>query len=286
MFRIFSPNTKLDEVLYDVTHYCLKSDVQNHQHDCIEMVFITSGTGVQIINGKRENVYPGCATIIHPGCYHSFTESRDLELYNVSCVPEVLEHLGIQLTFFRNRKHFFNEKNLYSSLRFNGLNWHDVANLLAAMHEAYWDKEREKRHSDLRSFFSILLIFLMQAYRPPLENSTMSPAEVARYLELHCAQKLSLAEIARKAGLSVSLLQLRFKEYFGIPPMKYLAEYRLKHAAELLAETSLSQKAIANECGFYDSNYFIKCYKEYFGISPAKQRRLLKLNATFPGINC
>lgn len=279
MFEIFSPSVKLDDVVYDVTRFHLTQEVRNHQHDCIEMVFAVSGSAVQIINGKRENIYKGCASIIHPGCYHGFTEVRDLELYNVSCVPEILERLGVSLAFFRNRKDFFTGENLYSSLHFNGLNCYDVINLLSTMHEVYWSKEKnEKRHSELRSLFSILLIFLMQAFQLPPGNRTMSPVEVARYLEIHCKQQLSLSEVAKKAGLSVSLLQLRFKEHFGTSPMKYLAEYRLKHAGELLTKTSLPIKNIAEECGFSDSNYFIRCYKEFFGTSPARQRRNLSVS--------
>lgn len=274
MIEIFSPNTKLDDIVYDVTHFNLTDDVSNHQHDCIEMVFIVSGNAVQVLNGKRQKVYKGCATIIHPGSSHGFTEVHELELYNVSCVPDMLERLGVSLAFFRNKRDFFFGKNLCSSLYFNGINCYDLINLLAAMHETYWnEKKNEKRHSQLRSFFGILLVFLFQAYRMPAENRTMSPADIARYLELHFKEKITLADIAEKAGVSVSLILLRFREQFGTSPMKYLAEYRLKYAAELLGNTSLSVKNIADECGFPDSNYFIKCYKDYFGISPARQRR-------------
>jgi AraC family L-rhamnose operon transcriptional activator RhaR/AraC family L-rhamnose operon regulatory protein RhaS len=47
----------------------------------------------------------------------------------------------------------------------------------------------------------------------------------------------------------------------------------MNHACSLLENTNLPVKEIAYKSGFYDSNYFIKLFKQQFGISPAKNRK-------------
>lgn len=47
-------------------------------------------------------------------------------------------------------------------------------------------------------------------------------------------------------------------------PIQYLTEFRLKRAAMLLAEHTLSIQNIANAVGIPDSNYFTKLFKKVF----------------------
>lgn len=272
MFNILSPNEKLDNVVYDISHFKLDQNVNEHTHDCIEMVFVVSGNAVQIINGKRESVYGGCITIIHPGCTHGFEKVKSLELYNISCVPNLLENLGVSLAFFRNKKNFFEGENGFSSLRLIGMTSYDILSLIATMFELYHDKNDQERHFKLRSFFSILLILLIQNYKPAVDRKCLSLDELIVYIDSSYQEKLSLSDLAKKNGMSVARFQVKFKEKFGISPMKYLQELRLKHGRELVDTTDLSIKIIAEKTGFYDSNYFIKVFSDKFGVSPRKWR--------------
>jgi transcriptional regulator GlxA family with amidase domain len=44
------------------------------------------------------------------------------------------------------------------------------------------------------------------------------------------------------------------------------------HASELLQHTELSMTEIASKCGFSDSNYFCRKFREMTGKSPRKFR--------------
>ncbi|MBE7002113.1 MAG: AraC family transcriptional regulator [Ruminococcaceae bacterium] len=54
--------------------------------------------------------------------------------------------------------------------------------------------------------------------------------------------------------------------------MEYLRDYRIDVADILLANTDKSVTQIAQACGFGDVNYFCRCYKIQYGISPGKRK--------------
>lgn len=64
-----------------------------------------------------------------------------------------------------------------------------------------------------------------------------------------------------------------FKNGIRQSPVSYLIQYRLKKAAELLANTEMKAAVISEECGFHDVPYFYHKFKEIYGISPIEYRK-------------
>jgi AraC-like DNA-binding protein len=82
-----------------------------------------------------------------------------------------------------------------------------------------------------------------------------------------------LDELAREVGLSRSVLAERFTHFVGIPPMQYLAQWRVQLAATLLASTSLSLSEIAGRVGYGSETALSRAYKRWVGVAPADWRR-------------
>ena len=55
--------------------------------------------------------------------------------------------------------------------------------------------------------------------------------------------------------------------------MDYLKRVRMRAACEMLLFYDKKISEIANECGFSDSSYFCKVFKENVGMTPASYRR-------------
>jgi transcriptional regulator GlxA family with amidase domain len=53
---------------------------------------------------------------------------------------------------------------------------------------------------------------------------------------------------------------------------EYIKLLHLKKAENLLMQTNMKLEEIAAECGFYDTNYFIKVFKQQYKTPPAKFR--------------
>lgn len=86
------------------------------------------------------------------------------------------------------------------------------------------------------------------------------------------ADRLSVSEAARLAGLSPPQLARTFKRVAGMTLVAYLNHVRLANAARLLKETAHSIADIATAVGFADQSYFDKRFKRAFGQSPSSFR--------------
>ena len=98
-----------------------------------------------------------------------------------------------------------------------------------------------------------------------------------RYLmENEYEKALTLEDIAGELSVSPSHLAHQFKRETGTTPMAYLNSVRMKKAAESLAKTSLSIQEISAEVGILDPNYFVKCFKKEYEMTPSSYRKKFK----------
>jgi len=79
------------------------------------------------------------------------------------------------------------------------------------------------------------------------------------------AQDWSIDELGRRIGLSRSALHERFVELIGLPPMQYLAEWRMQAAARLLLETRATVASIALDVGYDSEAAFTRAFKRIVG---------------------
>lgn len=87
------------------------------------------------------------------------------------------------------------------------------------------------------------------------------------------AHAWNLEELAREAGVSRSVLAERFMYFVGVPPMQYLAQWRMQLVSTLLANTSLGLGEIAGQVGYGSEAALSRAYKRLVGVAPADWRR-------------
>jgi AraC-like DNA-binding protein len=74
-------------------------------------------------------------------------------------------------------------------------------------------------------------------------------------------------------GLSRSALHERFVELVGVPPIQYLAQWRMQLASRLLREGQSSVLSIALRVGYDSEAAFGRAFKRLVGMPPAAWRR-------------
>jgi AraC-like DNA-binding protein len=79
--------------------------------------------------------------------------------------------------------------------------------------------------------------------------------------------------LAREVGLSRSAFAERFTSFVGEPPMRYLALWRLRRAAQRLRESHAPLARIAFEVGYESEAAFSRAFKREFGVPPAAWRK-------------
>ena len=87
------------------------------------------------------------------------------------------------------------------------------------------------------------------------------------------AQSWTVADLARAAGTSRAVLAARFAERVGMPPIQYLASWRMQLAAQKLDEPDARVSFIAHEVGYESEAAFCRAFKKVTGVPPAKWRK-------------
>lgn len=84
---------------------------------------------------------------------------------------------------------------------------------------------------------------------------------------------VTVDELAQRVNLSRSRFAHLFREHTGIPPARYLRDFRLDRARFLLETTFLSIKEVMAAVGFNDPSHFSRDFDRAFGASPREWRK-------------
>jgi AraC-like DNA-binding protein len=86
------------------------------------------------------------------------------------------------------------------------------------------------------------------------------------------ARHWTVAALAAEAAVSRSLLDERFRQLLGRSPIRYLAQWRMHLAAELLSTTDLPVAAVAHRVGYDAEEAFSRAFKRARGLAPTRWR--------------
>ena len=90
---------------------------------------------------------------------------------------------------------------------------------------------------------------------------------VEEYIHKHYMELLELGEIAEKFGFSVSYLTKIFTKFTGKTPSKYIRDYRISLAKQLLRNPNLSISVVGKKVGYPDQFHFSKIFRQATGMS-------------------
>jgi AraC-like DNA-binding protein len=96
---------------------------------------------------------------------------------------------------------------------------------------------------------------------------------VIRQLEQGYANQVSMAEMAKLAGLSSTHFNRRFRKLLRMTPTQYLRTIRVQHARGLLTGSNKPLAEIAVLTGFTDQSHFTRRFRQATGLTPDAYRR-------------
>jgi AraC-like DNA-binding protein len=85
-------------------------------------------------------------------------------------------------------------------------------------------------------------------------------------------RKWTVADLAVEAAVSRSLLDSRFRQVLGLSPIRYVNEWRMRVAQELLANTDVTVSAIASRVGYDSDEAFSRAFRRAHGQPPSVWR--------------
>ncbi len=97
-------------------------------------------------------------------------------------------------------------------------------------------------------------------------------------------QPLSIEQMARELGMSVSGFHHHFKAVTAMSPLQFQKRLRLQEARRLMLSEDLDAASAAFRVGYNDASHFNREYKSLFGVPPMRDVQQLRETAnTFPG---
>ncbi len=85
-------------------------------------------------------------------------------------------------------------------------------------------------------------------------------------------EQFGVEQLAEMMGISRSQLHRKLKKIDGKSISRFIREYRLQKALELLEKDEFSTSEAAEKVGFGSASYFSKCFTEYFGYPPSRAK--------------
>ena len=94
-----------------------------------------------------------------------------------------------------------------------------------------------------------------------------------QYMESHFDEPITLEQMAEQVHFSVGYFCRLFNNVFGMAPLKYLTDIRIRMAKYLLLDDNLSISDIAGRTGYANFSHFTALFRRYYGVSPREMRK-------------
>lgn len=124
---------------------------------------------------------------------------------------------------------------------------------------------------------SLLLIEIWRAAAPPLQATEPQPHRISdsflNLVELHLQNHWTVAEYARRIGVSRDRLNETVRRAIGIPPHQHMQRRLMEEAKTLLVTTNLQVAEVGYKLGFSDAAYFTRFFRRHESLAPAQFRR-------------
>jgi AraC-like DNA-binding protein len=104
-----------------------------------------------------------------------------------------------------------------------------------------------------------------------MSRGGLAPWQVRRVRDLMSSsltEDIPLSRLAGECGLSVRHFARAFRRSTGCPPHRWLLEYRVDRAKDLLRAGGWSLAGIATACGFADQSHFTRVFSAIVGVTP------------------
>ncbi len=83
-------------------------------------------------------------------------------------------------------------------------------------------------------------------------------------------EQFGVSELAGEMGMSRSNLHRKVHVVAKLSVSQFIRQVRLKHAMNMLRQTSFTVSEVSWKTGFGSISYFIKCFREYYGFPPGE----------------
>lgn len=96
---------------------------------------------------------------------------------------------------------------------------------------------------------------------------------ISEYIDQHYFEELTVENLASMCNMSHSTFSMNFHRRYGMTCREYINATRINVAENMLLFSNHDVAFIAQEVGYSDCSYFIRCYKKRKGVTPRQARK-------------
>lgn len=195
---------------------------------------------------------------------------QDIKMKDVDSLRDHFERLCAK---YRSKNYF---SHIYIKFIFS--------NLLKDFYEKIPDMKEEELNKEIDNLYqSVDFNCIMEIVNKNIERlekdfltnpaSTHKEIEVVKkYIYKHFNEEIGVDQLAQIVYLTPSYLSSIFKKETGQNLSKFIKQYRMEQAKDMLENTTKKIVKISNEVGYPNVSYFCQSFRECFGVSPQKFR--------------
>lgn len=230
--------------------------MHGHQDYC-EFLYVVSGSGWHRLNSEEQPLRDGDLVLVRQADTHTFaaTKSHPMAFVNIafptgawrsflalSGVDDVPLHLQLADDQHDEARHVFTQ-----ALQAFG---------------------RGPTSYDLVRFWTAIIPLLGYPTGTPERGQPEWLRQMCAAMEAEEHLREGLPRMLALASVSHGYLARCMRDTYGLTPVEFLTELRMRHAAALLRSTPASIAEVAQRCGFSTQSYFSRLFRRTYGVTP------------------
>ncbi|MFD2117149.1 helix-turn-helix domain-containing protein [Paenibacillus yanchengensis] len=260
--------------------------LSEHNHEFIEINYVSEGTGFQYIAGEVIAVTKGDLFYLPIGVSHIFrpaTSDKDrqrLIVYN--CLIE--REFAAQLACYVDKSDQLQRYLLQPYPEQQWYQWRDsdgtLQSIFYSLYKEFTGKPKNYMY-EIQAQIIRLLIHMERSLEKQRHSSAVQEhiasdqlmEELLRYIEQKLPEAATMATLAANIGLSERQLRRKFLNDVGMNYTEYIQLKRIEASCQLLKSTNKKVVEIARLSGYEDITYFNRLFKKIVGMSPNQFRK-------------
>lgn len=241
-------------------------NVVMHDHDYYEILWITRGSGYQIVNKQRMALERGDMVMIRPSDTHMIMANKGgLIFINIAFSADTAELMRVR--YFDNPEQYFWSKGL----------------LPAKIHidDQHIDRFTNRAHEAMRHRLSYiqldsLLLFIL---RNIITDESEYMLDIPIWLYHALAQyktpknfKMGREGFAQECGRNIDYINRVVRKHLHMSLTDLLNNRKMQWAALQLTSLDTPIKEICLNCGFNNLGHFYKVFKQFYTQTPQQYR--------------
>ncbi|MGT2785199.1 helix-turn-helix transcriptional regulator [Streptococcus merionis] len=259
-----SPDTE-----FALTSHRLDYPSQLHDHDYFEVVYLTKGRMLHIANRTTHVMPEGTLALIPPHISHLIApiDSCDPTVINILISPCLMKKIAELLnkpTVDWDKSPIIMEKHWDSS---------NLKLTVIKLLESYFKAQYQVNLTSLGYLLALLDNFSENTSL--IHQTDKLTQDCLQIIQKSCTT-ITQAQLAKQLNYSPGYLSRHIKTQTGQTISQHIAQAKLGLAQQLLLETDLSIRDIAEKAGYQSESHFHRVFKEKTAITPRQFRLLTK----------